>query len=63
MNFEQQAEKFMSDITSRKDAPVRSNTLHVYRSLLTVRILPALGGLELADVGNKAVKMLVGRLA
>lgn len=63
MNFGDQAERFISEITSRKSDPVRSNTLHVYRSLLSVHILPAIGGKDLADVGNKTVKSLVGRLA
>ena len=62
MNFRQQAEQFMSEIASRKSDPVRSNTLHVYRSLLDARILPAIGGVEMADVNNKTAKMLVGRL-
>jgi len=63
MNFKQQAEQFMTEIANRKSDPVRSNTLHVYRSLLDARILPAIGGKDLADVNNKTVKMLVGRLA
>jgi integrase len=62
MNFKQQAECFMTEIATRKSDPVRSNTLHVYRSLLDARILPAIGGVELAEVGNKTVKALVGRL-
>lgn len=52
----------MSEIASRKSDPVRSNTLHVYRSLLDARILPAIGRVEMADVNNKTAKMLVGRL-
>jgi integrase len=62
MNFKQQAEVFMTEIASRKSDPVRSNTLHVYRSLLDARILPAIGGVEMADVNNKTARMLVGRL-
>jgi hypothetical protein len=62
MNFRQQAEAFMSEIASRKSGPVRSNTLHVYRSLLDARILPAIGRVEMVDVNNKTAKMLVGRL-
>lgn len=62
MNFKQQAEAFISEITSRKSDPIRPNTLHVYRSLLDARILPLIGGVEMADVGNKTAKMLVGRL-
>jgi len=63
MNFKQQAEQFMSDIASRKSDPVRQNTMHVYRSILDARILPIIGGEELANVGNKTVKSLVSRLA
>jgi len=62
MNFAQQAEQFMSEIASRKSDPVRSNTLHVYRSILDARILPAIGKVEMADISNKTAKMLVGRL-
>lgn len=62
MNFQQQAEAFMSELTSRKDDPVRPNTLHVYRSILDARILPAIGGVEMADVNNATAKLLVGRL-
>jgi integrase len=62
MNFEQQTEQFLSDIASRKSDPVRLNTLHVYRSLLNVRILPVIGGVELSDVGNKTVRALVASL-
>jgi len=58
MNFRQQAEQFMSEIADR----TRPNTVQVYRSLLNARILPAIGGVEMADVNNKTAKMLVGRL-
>lgn len=63
MNFKQQAEAFMSEIASRKSDPVRSNTLHVYRSLLDARILPVIGGVAMSEVSNKTVKMLVARLS
>ena len=55
MNFENQANQYLAEIAST----VRPNTLQVYRSILDSRILPAIGGLELADVGNKTVKALV----
>lgn len=63
MNFKQQAETFMSEIASRKSDPVRSNTLHVYRSLLDARILPILGGEDMNNVNNRTVKALVQSLA
>ncbi len=62
MNFQTAAEAFMTEIASRKSDPVRPNTLHVYRSLLDARILPVIGGEDLANVGNKTAKMLVTRL-
>lgn len=62
MNFREQAENFMSEIAHRKSDPVKPNTLHVYRSILDVRILPVIGGKEMADVNNKTVKALVVRL-
>jgi hypothetical protein len=58
MNFAQQAEAFMADAATR----TRPNTVHVYRSLLDARILPAIGRKDLADVNNKTAKLLVGRL-
>lgn len=59
LTFAEQAEAYMADIARE----ARPNTLHVYRSLLSTRILPAIGGLEMAEVDNKTVKSLVGRLA
>jgi integrase len=59
LTFAQQAEAYLADIAS----VARPNTLHVYRSLLTNRILPAIGGLEMEAVDNLAVKSLVSRLA
>lgn len=59
MNFRQQAENYMSEIATR----TRPNTVHVYRSLLDARILPAIGREDLANVNNKTAKLLVGRLA
>lgn len=63
MNFREQAENYMLEIANRKSDPVRSTTLHVYRSLLDARILPAIGSVEMAGVNNKTAKKLVGRLA
>jgi integrase len=62
MNFKTAAEAFMTEIASRKSDPVRPNTLHVYRSLLDARILPAIGRVEMADVNNRTAKKLVARL-
>lgn len=42
---------------------VRQSTLRRYRSILDSRILPVIGGKDLADVDNKTAKLLVGRLA
>src|SRR5277367_3288968 len=58
MNFRQQAEVFMAEIATR----TRPTTVQVYRSILDARILPAIGGVKMADVNNKTAKMLVGRL-
>jgi integrase len=58
MNFRQQAEQFMSEIATR----TRPNTVHVYRSLLDSRILPAIGKVEMTEVGNKTAKLLRLRL-
>jgi len=58
MTFAEQAEAYLADIAS----VARPNTLHVYRSILDNRILPAIGRLDLAEVDNKTAKQLVGRL-
>ena len=58
MNFQQQAERFM---TSKAES-LRPNTLHVYRSLLDARILPAIGEVEMRSVDSATVKALVSRL-
>jgi integrase len=63
MTFREQAEKYMLEIANRKGAPARATTLHVYRSVLDARVLPAIGGADMAAINNKTVKMLVGRLA
>lgn len=62
MNFQQQAEQFMSEISSRESDPVRLNTLHVYRSILNARIIPVIGKVEMADVSNATAKTLVASL-
>lgn len=59
LTFAQQAEAYLADIAS----VARPNTLHVYRSLLDRRILPAIGRLDIAEVDNKTAKSLVSRLA
>lgn len=59
MNFNNQAETYMAEIAS----VARPNTLRRYRSILDSRILPVIGGTDLAEVDNKTVKSLVGRLA
>jgi integrase len=62
-NFEQQTEQYLTDLANRRRNPARPTTLAVYRSMLKTHALPVLGGMSLSEVGNKAVKMLVGRLA
>lgn len=62
MNFQQQAEQFMSEISSRESDSVRSNTLRVYRSILNARIIPVIGKVEMADVSNATAKTLVASL-
>ena len=62
MTFKTQSEAFMSEIASRKSDPVRTNTLHVYRSLLEARILPFLGKEDMVNVNNRTVKALVAHL-
>jgi integrase len=59
MNFRQQAEQFMTT----KGGSLRPNSLHVYRSLLDARILPAIGEVEMRSVDSATVKTLVSRLA
>jgi integrase len=63
VNFNDQSEIYLKKIATRRRNPARANTLHVYRSLLNVRILPTLGREDLANVDNDTVKSLVDRLA
>jgi integrase len=59
MTFEQQAERFMTHIETRRKNPVKVNTIAAYRSQLTKWILPALGVLPMSSVQNVTVKGLV----
>lgn len=61
--FASQAEIYLTEIATRRVRPAKANTLHVYRSMLNARILPSIGREDLANVGNKTAKLLVGRLA
>jgi integrase len=62
MDFRTQADSFITEIANRQSGPARANTLKAYRSLLSARILPLIGGLDMKDVGNKTAKVLVASL-
>jgi integrase len=62
MDFRTQADLFLTEIANRQSGPARANTLKAYRSLLSSRILPLIGGLDMKDVGNKTAKVLVASL-
>lgn len=53
--FREQAEKYLAEIAS----DVRPATLHVYRSILDARLIPAIGGDDLSSIGNATAKSLV----
>ena len=62
MNFSQQAETWIQQLASRKKDPVQASTLRRYRDALDSHLMPAIGNLELEQVGNKAAKELVSGL-
>ncbi len=56
MNFEQQAEVFLTNRTTRNRNPIKPSTLAAYQGRIKNHILPAIGPLELVAFGNGAMR-------
>lgn len=56
MNFEQQAQVFLTNRTTRNRNPIKPSTLVAYQGRLKNHILPAIGSMDIAAFGNGAMK-------
>jgi integrase len=63
ITFKKQAEQFLKESVQRKRDPIRPKTYKVYRYAIYTHLIPLIGELSLEDVGNKAVKEVVEKLA
>ena len=61
--FKEQSEIYLKRGATRMRRPFRPATLKNYKSQIETHLLPLLGSLSLEDVGNKAVKETVAKLA
>ena len=57
------AEKWIADCETRKRKPIKASVLSNWRLILDNHLLPLIGTVPLANVGNKTMKSLVERLA
>jgi integrase len=62
MNFKQQAETWISNLTNRKRNPVATSTIQTYNAALVRWIYPTLGHLDLGQIDNETVKPFVANL-
>jgi integrase len=63
ITFKKQAEQFLKESTQRKRDPIRPKTYKVYKYAIYTHLIPIIGDMSLQDVGNKAVKEVVEKLA
>ena len=62
MRFDEQAEKFIQEIQTRRRSPVRQATVRIYQSYLDRHILPPLGACDLERIENGTGKRFVAYL-
>jgi integrase len=60
--FAEQAEKWLADMRTRRRKPVKPATLVGWRHSLDRWILPNIGEVRLADVGNATLKSLIDKM-
>jgi integrase len=60
--FRVQAEKWIASLSTRRRKPVKPATISGWQHSLDKRVLPNLGDLLLADVGNAALKGLIEKM-
>jgi integrase len=63
VNFEQQAQAFLTSRVSRNRGPIKPSTLVAYKSRLENHILPAIGSQDLEGFGNGAMKEFAASLS
>jgi len=61
--FRQFAKQWIADCETRKRKPVKPSVISNWNSILQNHVLPVLGEMPLSEVGNRAMKQLVARLA
>jgi integrase len=61
--FGQQAEKWLADIRTRRRKPVKPATIAGWRHSLDKWLVPLIGELRLADVGNATLKTVVEKMS
>jgi len=61
--FRQQAERWLSYMATRRRKPVKPATVSRWRYSLNKWLLPNLGNMPLADIGNAALKSVVEEMA
>ena len=61
--FRQQAEHWIASLPTRRRKPVKPATIFGWRHLLNKWLLPNLGEMILADVGNAALKSIIEKMA
>jgi integrase len=57
------AEQWLSDCETRKLKPIKASVSHNWRLILDNHLLPLIGEIPLANVGNRTMKSLVERLS
>ena len=61
--FREQAEIWIASLATRRRKPVKPATIHGWRHSLDRWLLPTLGDLVLADVGNGALKTVIEKMS
>ena len=56
MNFQEQAQVFLANSTTRNRNPIKPSTVVAYQSRLKNHILPAIGSTDLESFGNGSMK-------
>jgi integrase len=63
LTFEDQAKVWMESLRTRRRRPLKPATIANYEHYLAKRLVPVLGGLPLAEVGNSALRILVDQMS
>src|SRR5713101_4496435 len=63
ITFREQAERWIASLPARRRKPVKPATIHGWRHSLDKWLLPIIGDVLLADVGNARLKMVIEKMA